>query len=351
MKWVDIKGYEGFYQISVEGYVRSVERYVPVHRSDGTVTERLVKSRIMKGKRNFNDSLRVGLSIEKKVKEFYIYELLRRVFAKEKLFLEFKDGDNTNVKLSNMVFIDSHESLYNLKGKLKESDLSQEVLEQCFTYRGGNLYWKKRPPEHFKNLSHYRTFLTEFSGKVAGYYNERSDSKREDFGYWRVGITLGDAQGAFKLHRLIYLLHKGYLPKVVDHKDGDQTNNNINNLRESDYKRNSYNLRIPVNNTTGYKGVSKSKDPKRKNKPFKASIEWNGYVFGLGNYDNLEEAARAYNIAATLLFKDFAKLNNTPFKEEHFCWEGKFFAEDYHEILRGTFDWSTKSQRIKRIRG
>ncbi|CAM0068555.1 HNH endonuclease [Vibrio phage K406] len=348
MDWRSIEGYEGHYEINEDGIVRSIERYVPVHRSDGSVRERLVRSRALKTKRNHNDSTRVGLSLEGNVEEFYVHELLRRTFKKDKFFLNFLNRDNTDVRLSNMIFIDHHESPYTFKGRLKEDDLTQEILQQCFKYKNGNLYWKERPANHFKNLSDYRAFLTNQEGKVAGYYNKRTDSKRKDFGYWRVGITLGDAQAPFKLHRLIFLLEKGYLPKVVDHKDGDQNNNNIENLREGDHKKNSYNLRTPVNNTSGYKGVSKSKDPKRRNKPYKASIEWDGYVFGLGAYTSAEEAAVAYNIAAKLLFKDFSKLNVTPFKEEDFQWKGKFFTKDYSQILEGTFDWDSKSQRKKK---
>ncbi len=348
MEWRKIKGYEGFYEISTDGDVRSVERYIPVNRKDGTVSERLVRSRIMKTKQNLNDSVRVGLSIECVVKEHYVYELMRQSFFEDKLFLKFKDGDNTNVKLSNLVFIDKHEPEFTFEGRLSEDALTQDILKTCFIYEDGKLIWKERPPTHFKDLSFYRCFLTDQAGKVAGYYNKRTDSSRDDFGYWRVGITLGNAQGTFKLHRLIFLLLKGYLPEVVDHRDGNQENNRIENLREGDHKRNSYNLRIPTNNTSGYKGVSKSKDPKRRNKPFRASIEWDGYVFGLGSYPSAEEASTAYNIAAKLLFKDFANLNKTPFKEENFKWKGKFFTKDYHEILNGTFNWSSKSQRKKK---
>lgn len=345
MQWFDIPEYEGYYQINHKGQVNSVERTIPIYKKDGTVDERLIRSRIMKSKVTNRDAPVVGLSVEGRVSTKYVHDLMCKVFQPDKLFLKFKDGDNTNLNLDNLLFVDSHECGFLYKGKLKEENLTQGLLEECFTYKDGHLYWKDRPTTHFKDLSHYRAFVSEWEGKVAGYYNKRSDSGRDDFGYWRVGISLGGSKGYFKLHRLIFLLLKGYLPKLIDHDDGDQSNNSIENLREGTHKTNSYNLRISLNNTSGYKGVSRSKEPKRSKIPYKASIEWDGYAFSLGSYSTLDEAATAYNIAAKLLFKDFAALNPTPYDESTFTWRGKFFTKDYHEIKEGTFDWSKKNKR------
>ncbi len=348
MGWFDIPDYEGFYQINEEGQVKSVERTISVYKNDGTVMERVIRSRIMKLRQTNGDSLMVGLSIDGNVSIVYVYELMRIVFQPHKLFLKFKDKDNTNLNIENLLFVDEHTCDFFCEGKLKETDLTQELLEECFTYAGGQLYWKDRPTNHFKTLSNYRAFVSESEGKVAGYYNKRTDSGREDFGYRRLTLSLGGSRGDFKLHRLIFLLLKGYLPKIIDHLDGNQENNNIENLRESNCKKNSYNLRKPINNTSGYKGVSQSNDPKRVNSPYKAAISWEGYTFGLGNYSDLEEAATAYNIAARLFFKEFAALNDTQYEESSFPWKGKFFTKDYYKIEEGTFDWSTKTKKINK---
>lgn len=193
-----------------------------------------------------------------------------------------------------------------VKLTLKESELTQELLKECFDYHeDGYLIWKERPLKHFKDVGNQKRFNTPFAGKVAGYYNKRTDSKRDDFGYYKVRITLEKSQGMFKLHRLIFLWHNGYLPEVLDHKDGNTMNNRIDNLRESTVQQNSCNLKLNVNNTSGYKGVVKDRCCGK----WRASIKSEDNFYYLGAYTSKEEAAYAYNLAASVLHKEFAYLN------------------------------------------
>ena len=215
-----------------------------------------------------------------------------------------------------------------VKLTLKESELTQELLHECFEYHpDGFLIWKERPLKHFNNEDNQKRFNTPWAGKVAGYYNKRTDSKRDDFGYYKVRITLEKSQGMFKLHRLIFLYHKGYLPDLVDHKDGDTTNNRIGNLRASSVQQNSCNLKLNINNTSGYKGVYFTKSGL-----WKAAIRSDGKNYHLGNYEDKHHAAHAYNLAAIALHKEFAYLNEI--KEDISCFEysSKFFREVYLKL-------------------
>lgn len=58
-------------------------------------------------------------------------------------------------------------------------------------------------------------------------------------------------------HRLAWLLHYGELPAIkLDHKDGDKTNNKINNLRLATTAENNQNeQRARKNSKTGFLGV------------------------------------------------------------------------------------------------
>lgn len=62
-------------------------------------------------------------------------------------------------------------------------------------------------------------------------------------------------------HRVVFFLHNGYLPRVVDHKDRDRLNNRPSNLRDSTYQKNAQNTGAHSDSVSGIKGVS----PVRKN--------------------------------------------------------------------------------------
>lgn len=70
-------------------------------------------------------------------------------------------------------------------------------------------------------------------------------------GYRQVNIN----KKIYYTHRLIFLMHYGFLPLTVDHIDGDRQNNKPENLREASYRQNNCNTKLRKNNTSGVKGV------------------------------------------------------------------------------------------------
>ena len=118
------------------------------------------------------------------------------------------------------------------------------------------------------------------------------------------GYVLGvDAKGKkVKLHRL--LAHaKEY--EVVDHINGNPSDCRRSNLRVTTQYHNTFNSRLPISSTTGYKGVCWDKRRKR----YMAHIHPNGKMIFLGYYDDIKEAAIAYDNAALLYFGEYARLN------------------------------------------
>lgn len=92
---------------------------------------------------------------------------------------------------------------------------------------------------------------------------------------------------------------------IIDHRDRNTLNNQRENLREATDSQNQGNSDTPVNNTSGYKGVSYKKAIRR----FQAYIRIGGKLKHLGYFSTPVQAAVAYNLAAKYHFGDFAVLN------------------------------------------
>ena len=122
---------------------------------------------------------------------------------------------------------------------------------------------------------------------------------------WKWGITGGHACRTVYLHRVV-LERRGIVDaKQVDHRNGNKLNNCRSNLRPATNQQNAFNQRLPKNNTSGFKGVSWS----RQRKKWKAYIVKDRKQICLGFFKYKIQAARAYNKAAKKYYGKFAKLN------------------------------------------
>ena len=129
---------------------------------------------------------------------------------------------------------------------------------------------------------------------------------KEDLPYIKTKIWNVDKYGYVrtregKLHRLLL----GNPSGVVDHVNGDPSDNRRINLRCATQHQNTQNCSTPRNSTTGFKGVCFDKTKKK----YMAHIHPNGRMKFLGYYDDPIEAAKAYDKAAAFYFGDFAKPN------------------------------------------
>jgi hypothetical protein len=156
--------------------------------------------------------------------------------------------------------------------------LTQKYVNELFRYEDGVLYWAK-PRQCVK------------VGNAAGSLEGR--------GYLQTRIDLKK----YLNHRIIYLMHHGYMPEYIDHIDGDPTNNHIENLRPTSLLGNAHNRRISKNNTSGVKGVTWNKASGRWQAQIRVGGGKRKY---LGLFDTLDDAAKALRAERVKHHKEFA---------------------------------------------
>lgn len=124
------------------------------------------------------------------------------------------------------------------------------------------------------------------------------------FGYAVRGVYSPEDQktGIQYMHRLILGAKAG---QTIDHINGIKTDNRLENLRFCQQSENSRNSRRRSDNTSGFKGVTKTD----RDRPWVASIHIGGKRKHLGLFATPEEAARAYDRAAVEHYGEFARLN------------------------------------------
>lgn len=107
-------------------------------------------------------------------------------------------------------------------------------------------------------------------------------------------------------HRLAWFLTYGVWPsKMLDHINGDRSDNRIANLREVTHSQNAMNAPIRATNTTGAKGVHYR--PSRKT--YEAYLRFEGKKYHLGRHETLDAAKKAREDFERVMFGEYSPLN------------------------------------------
>lgn len=162
--------------------------------------------------------------------------------------------------------------------------ITYDLLHEMFRYEDGHLYWKFKPNRQIR------------LGQKAGTVNSS--------GY--VVVTINGKK--YVAHRLIWLMHGREEAPMIDHINGDKTDNRIENLRAADNSKNQMNSKaIRANNKSGYKGVSWCNTYQK----WIGQVWKNGECHKIGRFDDKEQCAAAVSAARSALHGEFAR------QEEH----------------------------------
>lgn len=110
-------------------------------------------------------------------------------------------------------------------------------------------------------------------------------------GYKTFTYTRNKVHTRMSVHRAIFLIEKGYLPDLVDHKDQNPRNNLIENLRDADKGISAINIdSFKRSDSALPRGVDRSGNN------FTARMKICGKKVHLGTFKTKEEAANAANL-------------------------------------------------------
>lgn len=158
------------------------------------------------------------------------------------------------------------------------ANLTYEGAIEAFEYRDGELFWKIKPA------------MRVYVGDKVGWLDKNATHLRVLYKGKRVLV-----------HRIIYLMHYGFLPDIVDHIDRNPLNNQIENLREATKSQNCCNKKVRRDNETGIKNVTLYK-PTGK---WLVKICVDGKPKHIGYFTDIEDARIAAENAGRLYHGQF----------------------------------------------
>ncbi len=175
-EWRDIAGYEGLYQVSNHGRIRSLDRYVP-HRTFGT---KFCQGHVMVAHKTNSGYLAVNLCKDNKYKTYDIHRLVAMAFIPkpeaDKDQINHKDENKENNAAGNLEWCTC--SYNNTYGTRMEKQIAKQAkaVQQCDL--NGNVI-----QEFISASEAERTISGKFTGAISHCLNGKTKTA---YGYiWK----------------------------------------------------------------------------------------------------------------------------------------------------------------------
>ena len=134
--WKDIAGYEGLYQVSNLGRVKSLERVVTNNKHGG---KRIVQEAVMQATDNGHGYKIVGLNRERKRKNFYVHRLVASAFVPNPdnlTYINHLDYDRGNNAESNLEWCTQKQNTQYSSDRMKKPKSRCKATNTGYKYIG-----------------------------------------------------------------------------------------------------------------------------------------------------------------------------------------------------------------------
>ena len=147
--------------------------------------------------------------------------------------------------------------------------------------------------EIYHNINGYQNlYIINREGTIISLKKNKEITHKDDRGYCKVQLSRDGIKKTFYVHRLVWDTFNGLNEGMtINHKDGNRSNNCIDNLEEVSHKQNlrSFNKRSK-GQSSKFRGVSKTNGGK-----WRAYIQPDRRQVCLGVFKNEIDAAKAWN--------------------------------------------------------
>lgn len=165
-EWKDIKGFEGLYQVSNKGRVKSLDRYAYNHGKLQFRPERILKQNIQKAGRNKRCA--VVLCKDGKTRSLRVHRIVAEAFIpnpENKPFIDHIDTDSTNNCVENLQWATAKENSNNPLSKKHSSEAKK-----------GHPYWGRPLTEEERK---------KISVAITGRHPSEETRQKMREAYWR----------------------------------------------------------------------------------------------------------------------------------------------------------------------
>lgn len=199
-------------------------------------------------------------------------------------------------------------------------------LDNYKEYKG--YYWFRKPEELLEGEIFKELFIEEINrkinisnkGRFLRYNNSISNGSLNKFGY--ISIFINDKK--FNIHRLVMMAFNpidNYKEMVVDHIDGNKSNNNLENLRWCTYAENTQFYHIN-NDKDGHKNTMRS--------VIVTYVNYENYSFEY-KYNSIVEASKNIGFSNSQLKRILSSKNKTEYLQDN---RGIFYIRYEIEVVK-----------------